>query len=163
MSSFLHLLAKDLIQKYSYNFDNLTILFPNKRAGLFLAQELAQLIDRPVWMPEILTLSEFIERQTGLKKAEELTLIIKLYKTYQEYAGTTERFDDFYFWGNMLLGDFDDIGTEQEDVADEEADNQQEGNDHIAFPVVMHHKEQQERRDGHGACHCNTVSAGKVV
>ena len=48
MNSFLHLLAKDLIQKYSYNFDNLTILFPNKRAGLFLAQELAQLIDRPV-------------------------------------------------------------------------------------------------------------------
>ena len=104
MNSFLHLLAKDLIQKYGHNFDNLTILFPNKRAGLFLAQELAQLIDRPVWMPEILTLSEFIERQTGLKKAEELTLIIKLYKTYQEYAGTTERFDDFYFWGNMLLG-----------------------------------------------------------
>ena len=77
MNSFLHLLAKDLIQKYSYNFDNLTILFPNKRAGLFLAQELAQLIDRPVWMPEILTLNEFIERQTGLKKAEELTLTIK--------------------------------------------------------------------------------------
>ena len=73
MNSFLHLLAKDLIQKYGYHFDNLTILFPNKRAGLFLAQELAQLIDRPVWMPEILTLSEFIERQTGLKKAEELT------------------------------------------------------------------------------------------
>ena len=53
MNSFLHLLAKDLIQKYGHNFDNLTILFPNKRAGLFLAQELAQLIDRPVWMPEI--------------------------------------------------------------------------------------------------------------
>ena len=109
MNSFLHLLAKDLIQKYSYNFDNLTILYPNKRAGLFLAQELAQLIDRPVWMPEILTLSEFIERQTGLKKAEELTLIIKLYKTYQEYAGTTERFDDFYFWGELLISDFDDV------------------------------------------------------
>ena len=118
MNSFLHLLAKDLIQKYGYHFDNLTILFPNKRAGLFLAQELAQLIDRPVWMPEILTLSEFIERQTGLKKAEELTLIIKLYKTYQEYAGTTERFDDFYFWGNMLLGDFDDIDKYLVDAKD---------------------------------------------
>ena len=118
MNSFLHLLAKDLIQKYGHNFDNLSILFPNKRAGLFLAQELAQLIDRPVWMPEILTLSEFIERQTGLKKAEELTLIIKLYKTYQEYAGTTERFDDFYFWGNMLLGDFDDIDKYLVDAKD---------------------------------------------
>ena len=95
MNSFLHLLAKDLILKYGHDFDNLIILFPNKRAGLFLAQELAQLIDRPVWMPEILTLAEFIERQTGLKKAEELTLIIKLYKTYQEHAGATERFDAF--------------------------------------------------------------------
>ena len=118
MNSFLHLLAKDLILKYGYHFDNLTILFPNKRAGLFLAQELAQLIDRPMWMPEILTLGEFIERQTGLKQAEELTLIIKLYKTYQECAGTTERFDDFYFWGNMLLGDFDDIDKYLVDAKD---------------------------------------------
>ncbi len=118
MNSFLHLLAKDLILKYGHDFDNLIILFPNKRAGLFLAQELAQLIDRPVWMPEILTLAEFIERQTGLKKAEELTLIIKLYKTYQEHAGTTERFDDFYFWGNMLLGDFDDIDKYLVDAKD---------------------------------------------
>lgn len=109
MDSFLNLLAKDLIQKYGHDFDNLTILFPNKRAGLFLAQELANRIDKPVWMPEIITLGEFIERQTGLKRIDDLTLIIKLYKTYQELSGTTERFDDFYFWGNMLLGDFDDI------------------------------------------------------
>ncbi|WP_099293677.1 PD-(D/E)XK nuclease family protein [Butyricimonas sp. Marseille-P3923] len=118
MNSFLQLLAKDLIQKYGHEFDNLTILFPNKRAGLFLAEELAHLITKPVWMPEILTLGEFIERKTGLKKAEELPLIIKLYKTYQEYSGTTERFDDFYFWGNMLLGDFDDIDKYLVDAKD---------------------------------------------
>ena len=44
MNSFLQLLAKDLIQKHGNKFDNLTILFPNKRAGLFLAEELAHLI-----------------------------------------------------------------------------------------------------------------------
>lgn len=109
MNSFLNLLAKDLIQRYGYHFEHLTILFPNKRAGLFLARELSALVDRPVWMPEILTLGEFIERQTGLKKAEDLALIIKLYKAYRTCSGTEERFDDFYFWGNMLLGDFDDI------------------------------------------------------
>lgn len=109
MPSFLHLLAKDLIQKYDSDFDRLTIVFPNKRAGLFLAEELSRLISRPTWMPEIATLSEFIERHTGLKKAEDLALIIKLYKSYTLISGSDEKFDDFYYWGNMLLGDFDDI------------------------------------------------------
>lgn len=109
MVSFLQLLAKDIINKYATEFKNLTIIFPNKRAGLFLAEELSRLIDRPVWMPEILTLTEYIEKFTGLKNAENLSLIIKLYKSYTRVSGSQEKFEDFYFWGNMLLGDFDDI------------------------------------------------------
>lgn len=109
MSSFLNLLARDLVRKYDSNFENLTIIFPNKRAGLFLADELSHLIDKPVWMPEISTLAEFISRQTGMRKAEDLPLIIKLFKSYSRISGSKERFEDFYFWGNMLLGDFDDI------------------------------------------------------
>lgn len=109
MNSFLQLLAEDLIRKYQYNLKDLTVLFPNKRAGLFLAEALSKRIGQPIWMPAILTLPEFIERQTGLKTADNLPLIIKLYKAYTQVSGSTERFEDFYFWGNMLLGDFDDI------------------------------------------------------
>ena len=60
-------------------------------------------------MPEIFTLNEFIEYQTGIKKAEKITLTIKLYKAYLQASGTNEKFEDFYFWGNLLLEDFDDI------------------------------------------------------
>ena len=63
MASFLQLLAKDIIRKYGTDFADLTIIFPNKRAGLFLAEELSRQIDRPVWMPEILTLTEYIETE----------------------------------------------------------------------------------------------------
>ena len=38
MASFLQLLAKDIIRKYGTDFADLTIIFPNKRAGLFLAR-----------------------------------------------------------------------------------------------------------------------------
>ena len=51
MSSFLHLLATDLIGKYP-DFEDITVIFPNKRGGLFLAEELSRLIDRPIWMPK---------------------------------------------------------------------------------------------------------------
>ncbi len=108
MSSFLHLLAADLLGKFP-NPEDITIIFPNKRAGLFLAEELSRLIDRPVWMPKIITLPDFIREQTGLRKPDDLILIIKLYKTYRQISGNEEKFEDFYFWGNMLLNDFDDI------------------------------------------------------
>ncbi len=109
MTSFLHLLAKDIIHKFGHDFKQVTIIFPNKRAGLFLAEELSHYIHQPVWMPEILTLPEYIEKYTGLKNADPLPLIIKLYKSYIRVSGSTEKFEDFYFWGNMLLGDYDDI------------------------------------------------------
>lgn len=109
MDTFLQLLAKDLIAKFKYDLKDITVVFPNKRAGLFLGEALSELIDRPVWMPEILTLPEFVEQHTGLKTADALPLIIKLYKSYTRISGIAEKFEDFYFWGNMLLDDFDDI------------------------------------------------------
>lgn len=118
METFLQLLAKDIVNKYGEQFSHLTIIFPNKRAGLFLAEELSRLIKHPVWMPEILTLSEYIEKHTGLHKADNLTLTIKLYKAYIEASGSHESFEDFYFWGTMLLSDFDDVDKYLADAKD---------------------------------------------
>ena len=118
METFLQLLANDIINKYGEHFNHLTIIFPNKRAGLFLAEELSKLIKHPVWMPEILTLSEYIEKHTGLHKADNLTLTIKLYKAYTEVSGSHESFEEFYFWGTMLLGDFDDVDKYLADAKD---------------------------------------------
>ncbi|GHV68367.1 hypothetical protein FACS1894199_15500 [Bacteroidia bacterium] len=109
MSTFLHLLARSLVHKYDCHFEKLTLIFPNKRAGLFLAAELAKLISKPVWMPEILTITDFIEKHSKLKKVDDLLLLIKLYKAYIGVSGSTESFDDFHYWGTMLLRDFDDI------------------------------------------------------
>ncbi len=118
MPSFLALLARDLMSRHRGNFKEVTVVFPNKRAGLFLAEELSRLVDRPIWMPEIVTLNEFIERYTGLKKADPVSLIIKLYKVYKACSGTEEKFEDFYFWGNMLLEDFDDLDKYLADAKD---------------------------------------------
>lgn len=118
MTPFLQLVAQDIYRKHTTRLSQLTIILPNKRAGLFLAEELSKLIDRPVWMPETITLSEYIEKHTQLRKAENLSLIIKLYKSYLRASGSAEKFEDFYFWGNMLLEDFDDIDKYMVDARD---------------------------------------------
>lgn len=99
MTSFIQLVAKDLITKYQCNLKDLTVIFPNKRAGLFLAEALSELVDKPTWMPEIFTLNEFIEYQTGIKKAENITLTIKLYKAYLQASGTTKNLRISIFGG----------------------------------------------------------------
>lgn len=108
MESFLHLLARDLLLRQQ-PFDRVSVIFPNKRAGLFLARELAGMIDRPTWMPAILSMEEFAGRYAGARRADEITLVIKLYHAYRACSRSRETFDDFYFWGNMLLEDFNDV------------------------------------------------------
>ena len=107
MDSFLGLVAEDLLTRFP-NFENLTLIFPNKRAALFIADELKRLVNRPIWMPEILTLDEFIARYTLLKRIDEVESVVKLYKIFREDDPELE-LPEFYYWGKMLLGDFDDV------------------------------------------------------
>ncbi|MGL5683406.1 MAG: PD-(D/E)XK nuclease family protein [Marinifilaceae bacterium] len=109
MTTFLSQLALSIYTKYEGNFENVTVIFPNKRAGLFLCEELSKLTKQALWLPDIITLDEFITRQIGLRKIDELPLVIKLYKAYSEVCEQEESFDSFYHWGSMLLSDFDDI------------------------------------------------------
>ncbi len=100
MASFLQLLAQDIITQFNGRFENVTIIFPNKRAGLFLASEMAALIDKPLWMPEIITISEFIEKYAGLKKIERDDVVV-----FNFPAGDTvmlEKIDvTYYDWARV--------------------------------------------------------------
>jgi len=41
--------------------------------------------------------------------ADRITLLTELYRCYQQIGNADESFDDFLFWGEMLLNDFDDV------------------------------------------------------
>lgn len=85
------------------------IIFPNRRAGLFFQQRLARMIKRPLWSPEIITMETFVQSHTATINADPLTLIFELYRAFIEVQGSKESFEKFYFWGEMLLRDFEDI------------------------------------------------------
>ncbi len=109
MEQFLKTIAHSVYQSHHQHLDELCLLFPNKRAGLFFNKYLAELIEKPVFTPVYYTISEFFQRFTDLNLTDNLQLIFKLYMVYQDQLQNTETFDEFLPWGEILLNDFDDI------------------------------------------------------
>lgn len=108
MDSFLQDTAKDLLKKKG-QLRNLTIVLPNRRAGLFFTRHLGQLIQEPTWMPEIKTIEDLFNESAQLRPADSLTLIFELYQVYCQLHPSPEPFDRFYFWGELILKDFNDL------------------------------------------------------
>ena len=110
MNTFLEHVATDLLNKYGTDMAHITVVFPNKRAALFLNQALARLADGPVWSPVYMTISDFFRQHSELTIADPIKNICDLYKSYIEVTdNTNETLDHFYGWGQLLLADFDDI------------------------------------------------------
>jgi hypothetical protein len=107
MRSFLAEIAASLYERYGDDISSLSILFPSRRARLFFNDALSQIAQRPLWQPEWLTIDELMSEITGLKIGDKTRLIAELYKIYSLYHN--EPFDKFYFWGEMLLADFDTV------------------------------------------------------
>ncbi len=108
-NDFLSELADRVIRDHRDHYDRLKIVFPNRRAGMFFTRALSKKIDAPVWSPAILSIEDFICSYSDLIPAENLTLLLELYEVFQEKSPVKETFDRFYFWGDMLLRDFDEI------------------------------------------------------
>ncbi len=109
MHAFLDDIAGYLSEKYKNRIQDLCIVFPNKRARLYFNQFLTQKIQKPVWSPGFYTINEFIQEITGKKTADNLSLVFELYRTYEKVTHADQQFDEFYFFCEMLLADFDDI------------------------------------------------------
>ncbi len=107
MRSFLAEIAQSLYNRYGDDISSLSILFPSRRARLFFNDALSGIAERPLWQPEWLTIDELMSEISGLKIGDRTRLIAELYKVYSRYHKDT--FDKFYFWGEMLLADFDTV------------------------------------------------------
>ena len=109
MKTFLEFVAQDLIEKYGTDLSRITVVFPNKRASLFLNEHLARIANKPIWSPSYITISELYRQHSSLMIGDPIKLICDLYKTFIQCTGSDESLDHFYGWGQLLLNDFDDI------------------------------------------------------
>ena len=106
MESFLKLVAADLYKHTEGNLAHTAVVFPNKRAGLFFNEYLAQESESPIWSPAYVSISELFRSLSPWE----------LYKIFRRETQSTETLDDFYFWGEMLISDFDDADKNKVDT-----------------------------------------------
>ncbi|SFO43200.1 PD-(D/E)XK nuclease superfamily protein [Algoriphagus ornithinivorans] len=108
MHNFLRNTAEKIL-KESESLREVVVVLPNRRAGLFFTQHMGTLIDQPTWMPEVKTIEDVFYGFAGKRPADDLTLIFELYRVYGDLHPEPESFDRFFFWGEMILKDFNDV------------------------------------------------------
>jgi RecB family exonuclease len=109
MQSFLQLVARDLYAKIGNDLSRTALVFPNKRANLFFNDYLAGESDRPIWSPAAMSISDLFQKLSVQKAGDPIRLVCELYKVFIEETQSRETLDDFYFWGELLISDFDDV------------------------------------------------------
>lgn len=109
MTSFLKLVADDLYAEFGKEISNLNLVFPSRRASLFFNKYLSEKLETPIWQPANITISDLMYSVSGVRKTDSLSLIFRLFEIYKKQLHTEESFDSFYFWGEVMLADFDQV------------------------------------------------------
>ena len=109
MNTFLHNVASRLLSDYGRDLSRIAVVFPNKRASLFLNEQLAIQSGQPIWSPVYITISDLFRTQSKLQVADPIKLVCDLHRSFVSCTGMEETLDHFYSWGQLLLSDFDDV------------------------------------------------------
>ncbi len=106
MKTFLDEISKKIIS-LNYQFEDIKIVVPNKRAISFFKKSLSNNLSKPQFSPEIISIEKFMEEMSGLKKIQRIDLLFHLYEICK--TDNIGEFNEFLRWANTALDDFDEI------------------------------------------------------
>ena len=87
-------------------------VFPNRRSMVFFTKYLCEAVsggDVPVVAPAMLTINDLFYKASGLGASDRVRLLLELYDCYKLLNSKAESLDEFIFWGDVILSDFDDV------------------------------------------------------
>ncbi|MBB1139805.1 PD-(D/E)XK nuclease family protein [Myroides sp. WP-1] len=107
---FLHQLSEEIKKDFPSSMDDLVVVLPNKRAKVFLLEQLKQFYDRSVFAPSIISVEELVQDIAQLRGIDAIELLFEFYHVYKDLVGDkAEDFDYFVNWARMLLQDFNEV------------------------------------------------------
>ncbi len=109
--TFLNRLAIEVISQFQDNIPEITIVLPNKRAKVFLVDEIQMNLSKPTFSPKIISIEELIEEISQLRSIDSLEVLFQFYQVYGSFTdkNNLQDFETFSLWAKTLLQDFNEI------------------------------------------------------
>ena len=105
---FLSRVARAFYEREGDKIGEICFVFPNRRSSLFFQKYLGELTNKPIFSPTLFTIKDLIVSLSGFREADNLYSLFRLYYHYTKISGSAESFDEFVFWGEIILNDFND-------------------------------------------------------
>lgn len=119
METFLAEVARSLRADHPHDLDQVTVVFNNRRSGLFLRRHFAQLDDKPYFLPRIIGIDELISELGNLEIVPNEFLLFELFDIHRIIDGNNRKFstfEEFIPFGDTMLVDFSEIDLYRVDV-----------------------------------------------
>lgn len=108
-SNFLSSLALHIKEKYDLTKEELTIVFPNKRAALFLRSTFQKTCHEELWLPQMLSIQEAMTQWSGIQLIDTVDMLFELISIDSEIYGQGNNIGIFGGMASQMASDFDDI------------------------------------------------------
>ena len=109
MQPILESLANHLVNTDGMGSGETRIILPNRRAGLFLQRHLARISPDVRWSPRIYGISDFITEISPVAPCDPVEAVFTLHDIYRKVKEQPDPLDEFYYWGEIMLHDFDEL------------------------------------------------------
>ena len=102
------------VAEYYYSLGDISrrcFVFPNRRSMVYFSKCLCDAVrgNTPIVAPQMLTINDLFYKIAGLFASDRVRLLLELYECYKNLNPKAESLDEFVFWGDVILADFNDV------------------------------------------------------
>ena len=108
-STFISSLAHHIKSKYNLQKEELTVVFPNKRAAFFLRSELKGLYHENIWLPQMLSIEEAMSQWSNCQLVDNVDMLFEIIAIDPEIHGKGGNLSLFGSMATQMAKDFDEI------------------------------------------------------
>ena len=108
-SNFISDLALHIKEKYNLKEEELTIVFPNKRAAFYLRSKFQEIYKEEIWLPKMLSIQEAMTQWSGIQLIDPVDMLFELISIDTELYGKGDNIRLFGSMATQMAKDFDEI------------------------------------------------------